>query len=53
MQSKAVVLLKCEKNVSSNHTLERRHERETNAKKMSRNELKMTANGKFVKGAQV
>jgi hypothetical protein len=37
------------RNVSSNHTLERRHERETNAKKMSPKELKMTTKGKFVK----
>jgi len=38
-----------ERNVSSNHTLERRHERETNAKKMSRKELKMATKGRFVK----
>jgi hypothetical protein len=38
-----------ERSVSSNHTLERRHEREINAKKMSRKELKMAKKGKFVK----
>ena len=38
-----------ERNVSSNHTLERRHERETNAKKMSRKGLKMAKKGRFAK----
>jgi hypothetical protein len=38
-----------ERSVSSNHTLERRHERETNAKKMSRKELKMATKERFVK----